>query len=476
MENQVNVVLIILDSLQKNYVGAYGNSQIHTPNMDTLAQESCILTNAYPESLPTLQARTAIYSGRRVFPFREKVSRKGDRSLVPGWGPIPESWKTLSEILSENDYRTGLITDTYHEFKPGKNFHRGFEQFTFIRGQEDDACFSGYLPGTKSIDDFHFKTGYDVGSLESRIESIEKERLQVHIDYLRNTALRKSEEDYFAAQVFREASKWLYQNQNAESFFLVIDSFDPHEPWDPPEYYRKLYDSDNDMDKDIILSTYSSTSLVNERELRRIKANYAGEVTLVDRWLGYFLDTLEYMDLAKHTLVILMSDHGHHLGEKSLIGKFSYPILPEVAELVCFLRFPDGSYAGKTNDEFIYNIDIAPTILSFLGIAIPENMDGIDVLPIIGGNADKRRSHVSTGWRNDIMVRTEKYWYVGRLDRSEEMLFDLINDPDFIMNLAPEKRSICKDMNSLALEDANGEIPKYVMNFPKYEVYGGLKW
>jgi arylsulfatase A-like enzyme len=472
----MNVVIIIVDSLQKYHVGAYGNRWIKTPNLDGLARQSCVFTNAYSESLPTLQARAAIHTGRRVYPFVENVSRKGDRSMVPGWGPIPEAWTTLAEILHEHGYITGLITDTYHEFKPGKNFHRGFDQFTFVRGQEDDAFTSGHALGERSIADFIVKTGYDTGSTSRSLEKITVDRLKVHTDYFRNTAHRKSEEDYFAAQVFRQAAQWLYQNREAERFFLVVDSFDPHEPWDPPKYYRRLYDPRDDLKEDIILSTYSSASLLDERQLRRIKANYAGEVTMVDRWLGFFLSTLDYMDLSGDTLLLLLSDHGHHLGEKNLVGKFSYPLLPEVADLVCFLRFPGNANSGTHVNDFVYNIDFAPTILSYLGIESPSEMEGIDLLSVIEGKVSERRRHVSVGWRGDVMVRTEKYWYAGRLDRSDELLFDLQTDPQFEHNLGREKREICQEMNERALRDAGGKIPEYVMKFPKYEVLGGLPW
>ncbi len=464
----MNVVLIILDSLQKNYVGAYGNKWIKTPNLDRLAKDSCIFTNAYPESLPTLEVRIALHTGKRVYPFRENVTRKWDRVVQPGWGPIPEDWKTLSEILHEEGYRTGFITDTYHQFKPGKNFHRGFDQFTFIRGQEDDKYISGKLFDERKIEDYYIKPSKEKTSF--------KLRYYMHVSYFKNTALRKSEEDYFAPQVFKKAAEWLYQNQDAEKFFLVVDSFDPHEPWDPPTYYRKMYDSDDDLEKDIIFSTYSSSHFLTERQIKRLRANYAGEITMVDRWLGYFLDTMEYMGLDKNTLLILISDHGHHVGEKNLVGKFPYPILPEVAELVLFIRDPERKYAGKKVDDFVYDFDIAPTILSFLNITPPSDMEGKNLLPVIEGKEKTGRDYVTVAWQNNIMVKKDKFWYIGRLDRSEEMLFNMENDPEMRENIAVSEKDVCEMMHKLAIKDAKGEIPEYVKNWPKYKVYGGWKW
>ena len=470
----MNVILIILDTLQRNYLGAYGGRWVRTPNMDKLAGESCVFTNAYPESLPTLQVRTALHTGRRVYPFREDVRRKGDMAVSPGWGPIPEEWVTISEILQERGYRTGLITDTFPEFRPGKNFHRGFDQYTFIRGQEDDTYISGIPAGTRRIDDYY----WEIIAEGRRYHAVSRnsERLRIHNQYFKNTAHRKNEEDYFAPQVFSEAAKWLYQNQDARNLFLVVDSLDPHEPWDPPTYYRKLYDPDDDMDKDIIWSTYCSSHLLPERQLRRLKANYAGEITMVDRWLGYFLDTLEYMDILKKTLVVLISDHGHHVGEKNLVGKFAYPIFPEVADLVLFIRDPKGRNAGHRVDDFVYDMDVTPTILSFLGLDIPQEMEGVNLIPVMDDQKHTNRDHLTVAYRNNVVVKTRTFWYIGRLDRSEEMLFDIQNDPELTRDLAGEKQNVCEKMHRLALEDAKGPIPEYIMNWPKYKVFGGLRW
>jgi arylsulfatase A-like enzyme len=110
-------------------------------------------TRSYPESLPTLCARRAIYTGQRTFPFRGGDFRlKGDFSAAPGWGPIPEQQHTLAEILGDAGLRTALISDLYHQFKPSKNFWRGFDQWSFIRGQETDPARSGPVPTEAELD------------------------------------------------------------------------------------------------------------------------------------------------------------------------------------------------------------------------------------------------------------------------------------------------------------------------------------
>ena len=100
-----NVVLVIFDSLRKDCVGFYGKppwGAVRTPHLDALASEALVFDRVYPESLPTLPARRAIYTGQNVYPFHNGDFRlKGDMTGAPGWGPIPEEQDTLAEILKE---------------------------------------------------------------------------------------------------------------------------------------------------------------------------------------------------------------------------------------------------------------------------------------------------------------------------------------------------------------------------------------
>jgi arylsulfatase A-like enzyme len=134
----VNVILVILDSLRKDHIGAYGNDRIQTPNLDALAKESLRFTRAYPESLPTLCARRAIHTGMRTWPFRDFVRLPGETFQPAGWQPIPEVQTTLSETLFASGYSTALFADTQPMFHPSMNFQRGFSVFEWMRGQERD--------------------------------------------------------------------------------------------------------------------------------------------------------------------------------------------------------------------------------------------------------------------------------------------------------------------------------------------------
>ena len=140
----MNIVLVVFDSLRKDCIGCMGEPpwwKVQTPHLDAFAEESLVMTRAYPEALPTLPTRRALYTGRRVYPFHNADFKlKGDFVGAPGWGPIPEDQATLAEMLGEQGYRTALVADVYHMFKPSKNYTRGFQQWMFLRGQETDPA------------------------------------------------------------------------------------------------------------------------------------------------------------------------------------------------------------------------------------------------------------------------------------------------------------------------------------------------
>ena len=196
-----------------------------------------------------------------------------------------------------------IIADTYHLFRDCHNFDRGFDGWWWIRGQEHDR----YM--TNPTDDPE-----------------ERQRI-FDPQYLQNISLRRFEEDYFVAQTMRSAIKWLELNYNKhEKFFLHIDTFDPHEPWDPPVWYANMYDPEW-KGGDVPGVAYvrgvkrPAASELTEEQLKHLRALYAGEVTLVDRWVGMLLQKIEDLGLLENTAVIFTSDHGTYLGEHNYVGK-----------------------------------------------------------------------------------------------------------------------------------------------------------
>lgn len=457
----MNIILIIVDSWRQDHVGAYGNPWIKTPHLDQLARESVLFTRAYPESLPTLPVRRALHTGLRTYPFQGHHDYKGDFSGAPGWGPIPEEQDTVAEVLAARGYRTAFVTDCYHQFKPSKNFHRGFQEWIWVRGQENDPFKSG--PALRE------------GQLAAHIPPDLRTRKVGKLDalerfltkYLLNNAYRMTEADYYPARVFAEAARWVWDNQDAKDLFLVVDSFDPHEPWDPPAYYRRMYDPDNDV-LDVIHSLYSRwEGKLTPRQVRRVQGNYAGEVTMVDRWLGFFLETLRTTGRMEDTLVAVISDHGHNIGldpgDKGYVSKQGHPMTHAVADLIMTLRHPSGQGAGTRCEALCYNHDLTATLLALAGEEMPRT-DGINLWPIATlGKAG--REYVTVAWGPLVTVITDEWWYNANIWGEGALLYKVREDRNLEHNLAAQCPEVCERLRALAVQDAGGSIPPEFANY-----------
>ncbi len=452
----MNVVLVVFDSLRKDCVGLYGTppwGEVKTPHLDALAAEALVFDRAYPESLPTLPTRRAIYTGQRVYPFVNGDFRlKGDFVGAPGWGPIPEEQATLGEMFREAGYRTGLIADVYHMFKPSKNYWRGFDQWTFLRGQEQDPQRSGPAISDEEIDRWlpkELQTPQKVGFLRK---------------CLRNMHDRTREEDYFGPRVFIEAARWLEQNADADRFFLTVESFDPHEPWFVPEHYRRMY-ADAGLPQQVV-SGYADTGPLPPEILRSTQANYSGLVTMCDRWFGHFMETLRVLGMLENTLVVVTSDHGHSIGDKHYLGKRGYPSDPSVYDVPLLVRRPDGTGAGQRSDAIVQHHDLTAEMLRFAGIEPPEPMDGRAFVDDALAGRDLR-DHATVGWGSGVTVITERWYLNCKIDGFGPFLYDVPADPGYEHNVAHDNPEVVQELFAKAVEDAGGGFPDYLMAIAK---------
>src|ERR687893_1683978 len=449
-DRDTNVVLIIMDSLRKDHIGAYGNEEIRTPNLDALAKDSLLFSRAYPESIPTICARRAIHTGFRTWPFRDWVPPKGEDIILQGWQPIPNYQTTLAEMMQAAGYGTYFVTDNMHQFKPSYNIHRGFAVFDFFRGQTTD----NYRPAWT-----YPKDKVDRALLKGNIPAMTGQMRQ----YFANVKERKSEADWFSPMVFSQAADYLEPLSKGGPFFLTVDNYDPHEPWDPPESYVKMYDEEPYNLKEPFSVIYGPSSYLLPRELERMKARYSAEVTMTDRWLGRFLDKMEELGLFDNTLLILLSDHGVAHGEHGYTGKPDYVLWPEVTDIPCFIRHPEGKRAGETSDYYASTHDVAPTILGFLGIEPSQELDGQDLSVLIEGGEPEARPHFTLGYNDHVWTRDDRYVMFSTNQGEQPFLYDIQKDPGMHNNLAASEPNTVKRMfEGYVLEDAGGgPLPTY---------------
>ena len=457
----MKIFLIIFDSLRKDHTGKiYGNSWIKTPNFDEFAKDSIVFDKAYPESLATIPVRRAIHTGIRTFPFnhiRPKL-RTDDPVRIPGWHPIPPSHTHLAEYMKKNVFITSFITSTYHQFKPNMNFHLGFDQWNWIRGHENDK-FRARLREGKS-------------TLKRKI----KEHICKHIggrmqqsallkNYFSNVQDRKDEKDYFPAQTFKQAIEFIRDTKDSENVFSIIDEFDPHEPWDPPQKYLDLYVDKNYDGKKVIQPAYSSNlNYITNGELKYMRACYAGEVSMCDNWFGYFIEELKNLELYNDSLIILISDHGHSIGEHNATGKIPMFLYPELVDIPFMIK-PPGKINGpkRIKNSYVYDHDILPTIFGFLGKEKTDVFEGLD-LSIFFEEIDQfleNRDYITCGFHAYSLYKDDHYALITSNDRSDQKLFDLSKDPEWNENIAEDNPDICDDLFKKIERDGKGQLLIY---------------
>jgi len=444
----MNVVLVNLDSLRRDHVGVYGNDWIKTPNLDALAKDSLRFTRPYPESIPTIDARRSIYTGIRTWPFWDWVPQKGETFFPAGWQRMPEDQVSMTETLAENGYDTALITDTYHQFKPSMNFHRGFDVFDFIRGQEKDRFRSALTISDEEVDRYTVP-----GNNQNMREKVRQ--------YRANVAYRKGEEDWFAPQVFRRSMEYLDLAKDSPGpFFLVADAFDPHEPWDPPEKYANMYGEPTGTGEPIV-PNYKTSDYLEENELERMRALYAGEVTMADRWFGEFMNGMEERGLLSETLLIVFSDHGVSLGEHGYTGKVASAIWPELKDTVFYIRHPEGKGAGETSDYRASIHDIAPTVFGVMDLETEQPMEGQNLGVILDGKEPElARPYITLGYDNYSWAEDDDWALSVRNDGEEARLYDLKEDSKMDRNVASANPKQVKRMyDDYIIQDAGGEPP-----------------
>jgi len=457
----MNVVLVISDTFRRDHLGCYGNEWVHTPNLDRFAREGMTFDRAYTGSFPTVPHRADIMTGRFTFTEFE-------------WAPLAREAVVLSETLSQAGFTTFMVADTPHILQQGYNFQRGFSGFEWIRGQENDR----------------WKTYPRDPALPCAPEKLRSPHGTVK-QYLRNVHGRVREEDYFAPRTMRRAMDWLEENAREGPFFLYVDTFDPHEPWDPPRHYTELYDPGYEGEE-VIYPAYAPCDYLSQAELKHVRALYAGEVTLVDAWVGRLLRRIDELGLRDSTAVIFTTDHGFCHGEHGLMGKsviregFSahVPLWEEIARIPLLVRVPaspmraPGLAAGSRGEAIVQPPDITATIYDLAGVEAPASVQGRSFLPVLRGEGDYLRDFaVSSGsiihgprarrWSTlstpewsfhyagsevdqarpavaatvDSVARYEKAELGGA---GEPMLFHLTDDPGQAKNLYPRRRAVAQ--------------------------------
>ena len=354
-ENAMRTVVVLMDTLRRDFLRCYNpDTTCLTPNIDRFAAESCRFDSHYVGSMPCMPARRDIFCGRYNF-------------LERSWGPIEISDTTLPKTLFEDGgVRSHMITDHAHYFRiGGENYCQQFNTYEFFRGQESD-------PWVSLIDDPWEPEEY-FGSVKRQYQS--------------NRTRITRESEFSSVQCFDAARRWVDDNAGAKDFLLMVETFDPHEPFNVPRDYLDLYGDDYDGPF-FELPKYHKRDEETDEAMAHLLRRYQALITMTDRHFGEFIDSLKAADMYDDTLIIFTTDHGYCFGEREYIGKNYMPLYNEIANIPLLVHFPGAAHAGEARRQLTQNIDLMPTILDYQGVAIPESVMGHSLQAVVERGED----------------------------------------------------------------------------------------
>lgn len=420
-ENRYNVLFIIVDDLRP-LLGCYGNANMHTPNIDRIAQHGTLFNRAYCQFPVCNPSRASVLTGLR--PNSIHVHNNIDNFLqtVPDAISLPHHFKIHG----------------YHTHSVGKVAH-----------------------GSPAWED---EQSWSVPIWRERFISIDKATSPSWL------ALNVDDDELQDGRIAKATGEVLTEIKN-QRFFLAVGFNKPHLPFYAPKRYFDVYNSqdfvlpaDSDLPKDAphiasnlkALHAYKDIStappLPDEKTLELIHA-YAANISYIDAQVGRIHNQLDMLNLTENTVIVFWGDHGFHLGEHGLWRKntlFEDALLSPLIISIPGQKFPD-----VTTDSLVELIDIYPTLCDICQIPIPEEVEGLSMAPVItepsipwktAAFSQLRRSAGDSGIVDGYTMRTEQYRYTewGNKGSHGIELYDYYNDPYETVNIA--HRSENKDL------------------------------
>jgi len=439
----MNVIMIVADTVVTDYLGVHGG-HVHTPNLDRLAAESVDFVSAQAASFPTVPARADYLTGRYAL-------------TDIGWGPLPRDLRTLPEYLAESGVSCCGVVDTPFYKVKGYNYDRGFRWFADIPVQ-------------------------DVARLSA------DPRVQSNTPLVRGPWL--TEHDHCAPVTFTEAEKHLdLLVQAGEPFFLYVDTWDPHEPWDAPRWYTERYLPG--YDGRLVKPAYATLDNLAQfdytaDDVAIARACYSGKLEMVDRWLGRFLDSADALGLRHDTAVIFTTDHGFCFGEHGLFGKMiadrsmaepalrrwlRSPLWRDIVNVPLFVRLPGND--PRVDERLVSAVDLAPTITDIFGLEAPDQFLGRSLLPLVTSPQGPGREVAISAmplanagsdlvsvvdditrqvreWQ-PVTVTTDDWTMLWSVRQEPCELYDRRSDPNQTTNVAADHPSVVERLHALMI-------------------------
>lgn len=344
-----NIVLISIDSLRADHLGAYGYGRDTSPMMDSWARRGVLFENASSTTAWTLPGHMSMLTGRSLL----------GHGVVSDDRMLTADVATLAETFQEAGYRTGAIVSApYVEARYG--FDRGFDE-------------------------------YD--------------------DHTVSFATNKESYRSVTAPILQEAADAWLSDSTEKPFFLFLHYWDVHYDYIPSPPYDTMFDPDyeGDITGDDFYFNPAVHRNMDPRDIEHLLALYDGEIRLVDDQLAKLDASLERLGVAGNTIVVVTSDHGDEFFEHGRKGH--HRTLYDEILRVPFILYVPGLAATKpvvTMETSI--IDIMPTLLSLTGIDIPDGVEGADLAPVgFGDSPETDRATQGELYRKNSLITQVSY-------------------------------------------------------------------
>ena len=424
-DQKPNILFIAIDDMN-DWVGVLGgHPQAKTPNIDKLASEGVLFTNAHAPAPACSPCRNALLYGMQphnsgLYPFYDRT--KMDPAFF-------SKHKSLMQIFKENGYNT---------FGAGKIHHSNMNKtsialFDSLEFTESINAKLNELPNPV-VDSTQGAGSKTFGKMCAR-PSLSP--MEDHVDY--NISL-------FGVDVLKR--------EHDKPFFLAVGFIKPHLPFVAPIKYFDMFPreeiqktpiKDDDL-ADLPWAARSNAKLNDDYKYRTkdtwedwIRA-YLACNAYTDENVGRVVDALNNSEFKDNTIIVLWSDHGYHFGEKRSHRKFS--LWEEATRVPFIILDPRNESNGKECAAPVSLLDIYPTLLSYAGIEKPNYSDGLNLTYLLLNPEDEREIPALTTWgRGNYSLRSSKWRYTVYFDGSEE-LYDHENDPNEWDNLAEQQQFV----------------------------------
>lgn len=437
-----NVLFLCVDDMKDwvNCLGGYEGT-VHTPNIDRLARQGMLFTNAHCASPKCAPSRAAILTGMRP-------STTGLYDNGHWWLPNLPDVITIPKHFSNHGYRVVGAGKIFHH-TAGNHPPNQWDDFHRLTFQEDPWFRSVRLnyPWSKT-------SPYPVGFPFSGVDGLGHENDWGTLPIADNDYDDVHTADYAVDFLEREGT------QLDVPFFLACGLFRPHLPWYVPRKYFDRYPLEeivlprtrkNDLDDLPAMGLKFARSRRQDFELIR-KADrwkeavqaYLASISCADAQLGRVLDALNESPHAKDTIIVLWSDHGWHLGEKQHWHKST--LWEESTRVPFIIRAP--AYRPGSCNHPVSLLDIYPTLIEIAGLREISSLDGISLVPLLQApDAEWTRPAVIEYQRGNAAIRSDRYRYIRYHDGGEE-LYDHADDPLEWHNLAasPEHKDVRNEL------------------------------